>query len=77
MKAVLDTLASYAMIPHGFQRHKGRVVRLAEAALNIARSGGPSTQEIAQLFVGPTPLAQADHKFLFSLFTLLSSPAKS
>ena len=56
MKAMLDTLASYAMIPHGFQRHKGRIVRLAEDILDIARNGKPTTKDVAQRFVShPSP----------------------
>ena len=51
MKSVLDSLASYAMIPHGFQRHKGRIVRLAEECLDIARDGDPSTKDVAKRFV--------------------------
>ena len=51
MKSKLDSLASYAMIPHGFQRHKGRIVRLAEECLQIARDGEPSTRNVAQRFV--------------------------
>lgn len=51
MKTKLDMLASYAMIPHGFQRHKGRIVRLAEECLEIARDGEPSTRDVAQRFV--------------------------
>lgn len=52
MKTKLDMLASYAMIPHGFQRHKGRIVRLAEECLEIARDGEPSTRDVAQRFLG-------------------------
>ena len=51
MKSKLDSLASYAMIPHGFQRHKGRIVRLAEDCLEIARDGEPSSKDVATRFV--------------------------
>jgi len=51
MKSLLDSIASFAMIPHGFQRHKDRIVRLAEEVLKITRNGRPTTSDVAQRVV--------------------------
>jgi hypothetical protein len=55
LKSLLDSIASFAMIPHGYQRHKDRIVRLAEDVLAITRKGWPTTSDVPQRFVTPPP----------------------
>jgi hypothetical protein len=55
LKSLLDSIASFAMIPHGYQRHKDRIVRLAEDVLDITRKGWPTTSDVATRFVSPVP----------------------
>ena len=54
LKSLLDNIASFALVPHGFQRHKDRIVRLSEEVLSITRNGRPSTADVAQRFVSIT-----------------------
>ena len=54
LKSLLDNIASFALVPHGFQRHKDRIVRLSEEVLSITRDGRPSTANVAQRFVSIT-----------------------
>lgn len=72
LKSLLDSIASFALVPHGFQRHKESIVRLSEEVLSITRNGRPSPADVAQRFVSFTNLS---YPIILCCFPVPPSPS--